>query len=159
VARASVSVLLVDDDVELGEMMEEFFTRKGIALEVVHDGRSGLGRALGGTHDLLLLDVMMPGLDGFELLRQIRRRSQIPVIMLTARTAPTDRITGLEAGADDYLAKPFGPDELLARIRAVLRRAGRGPMQMPTPETVEAEGVQLIPSARRRSAARGPPWP
>ena len=150
VARAGIAVLLVDDDVELGEMMGEFFARNGIGLEVVHDGRSGLARALDGGHDLLLLDVMMPGLDGFELLRQIRRRSQVPVIMLTARTAQVDRISGLEAGADDYLPKPFGPEELVARIRAVLRRAGRGqgPVQTLPPEVLEADGVQLIPAAR-----------
>ena len=147
-SRVGISLLLVDDDVELGEMMEEFFAGRGIALEVVHDGRSGLARALGGGYDLLLLDVMMPGLDGFELLRQLRRSSQIPVIMLTARTAAIDRISGLEAGADDYLPKPFGPEELVARIRAVLRRAGRGPMPAQPPEVLEVEDVQLIPSAR-----------
>ncbi len=124
-ARTGVSILLVDDDVELCELMREFFARRDIRLEAVHDGRLGLARALGGGHDLLLLDVMMPGLDGFELLRQVRRRSQLPVIMLTARTAQMDRVAGLDAGADDYLPKPFGPEELLARIRAVLRNAIR----------------------------------
>jgi two-component system response regulator CpxR len=148
VSRVGISLLLVDDDVELGEMMGEFFARRGIALEVVHDGRSGLARALDGGNDLVLLDVMMPGLDGFELLRQLRRSSQIPVIMLTARTAAVDRICGLEAGADDYLPKPFGPEELVARIRAVLRRAGRGPMPAQPPEVLEVEEVQLIPAAR-----------
>jgi two-component system response regulator CpxR len=147
-SRVGISLLLVDDDIELGEMMGEFFVRRGIALEVVHDGRTGLARALGGGYDLLLLDVMMPGLDGFELLRQLRISSQIPVIMLTARTAAVDRISGLEAGADDYLPKPFGPEELVARIRAVLRRAGRGPVPGQPPEVLEVEGVQLIPSAR-----------
>jgi two-component system response regulator CpxR len=148
VSRVGISLLLVDDDVELGEMMGEFFARRGIALEVVHDGRNGLARALGGGYDLLLLDVMMPELDGFEVLRQLRRSSQIPVIMLTARTAAVDRISGLEAGADDYLPKPFGPEELVARIRAVLRRAGRGQMPAEPPEVIEVEGVQLIPAAR-----------
>ena len=80
---------------------------------------------LTASHDLILLDIMVPGLDGLEMLRQLRRRSDVPIIMLTARTAPADRIAGLDGGADDYLPKPFGPDELLARIRAVLRRAGR----------------------------------
>ncbi len=148
VVQVGIAVLLVDDDVELGEMMGEFFTRRGIALEVVHDGRSGLARALGGGYDLLLLDVMMPGLDGFELLRQIRQSSQIPVIMVSARTAQADRVSALEAGADDYLPKPFGPDELVARIRAVLRRAGRGQVPTQPPEVLEVEGVQLIPAAR-----------
>ena len=144
-ARPGVSILLVDDDVELCELMREFFARRDIRLEAVHDGRLGLARALGGGHDLLLLDVMMPGLDGFELLRLVRRQSQLPVIMLTARTAQVDRVAGLDAGADDYLPKPFGPEELLARIRAVLRRAGRAPVAV---EVLEAEGVRLIPSAR-----------
>src|SRR6266550_2529871 len=94
----------------------------------------GLSRALAGVHDLVLLDVMMPGLDGFELLGQVRRRSQVPVIMLTARTAQADRVLGLNAGADDYLPKPFGPDELLARIRAVLRRI----------DTARRSGVEVL---------------
>jgi two-component system response regulator CpxR len=88
---------------------------------------------------------MMPGLDGFELLRLVRRQSQVPVIMLTARTAQADRVAGLDAGADDYLPKPFGPEELLARIRAVLRRVGRAPSG---PEVLEAGGIRLAPSSR-----------
>lgn len=140
-----MTVLLVDDDVELCELMREFFAGRGVRLEVAHDGRRGLARALGGGHDLLLLDVMLPGLDGFEVLRQLRRQSQIPVIMLTARTAQVDRVAGLDAGADDYLPKPFGPEELLARIRALLRRAGLAPRG---PETLEAGGLRLTPSAR-----------
>ncbi len=88
---------------------------------------------------------MMPGLDGLELLRLVRRQSRIPIIMLTARTRQTDRIAGLDAGADDYLPKPFGPEELLARIRAVLRRAGQAPRAV---DVLEAEGIRLVPSAR-----------
>lgn len=118
------SLLLVDDDVELCALMQEYFTAKGYSIEAVHNGRDGLARALEAKHDLLILDVMLPVLDGFEVLRQLRKRSTIPVIMLTARTQERDRIEGLETGADDYLPKPFGPDELMARIRAVLRRYG-----------------------------------
>ncbi len=143
---AGLSVLLVDDDAELCELMQEFFARRGIRLETAVDGRRGLSRALGGSHDLVLLDVMMPGLDGFELLRLVRRQSQVPVIMLTARTAQVDRVAGLDAGADDYLPKPFGPEELLARIRAVLRRAGGAPA--PRPESIEVGGVRIDPAAR-----------
>ena len=95
------------------------------------DGEQGLRRALDGDFDLVILDVMMPRLDGLEVLRQLRRRTAVPVIMLTARTEHNDRITGLNAGADDYLPKPFSPDELLARIYAVLRRAGRSPALKP----------------------------
>jgi two-component system response regulator CpxR len=120
----ALSLLLVDDDVELGELMREFFASRGIGLETATDGRRGLARALSGGHDLVLLDVMMPGIDGFELLRLLRKQSAVGVIMLTARVAESDRVSGLDAGADDYLPKPFGPEELLARIRAVLRRAG-----------------------------------
>jgi two-component system response regulator CpxR len=143
--RTGVSILLVDDDIELCELLQEFFARGEIRLETVHDGRRGLARALNGGHDLLLLDVMMPGLDGFEVLRLIRRQSQLPVIMLTARTTQADRVAGLDAGADDYLPKPFGTAELMARIRAVLRRTGRVPKET---EVLEVAGVRLIPSAR-----------
>ncbi len=141
-----LSILLVDDDVELCELMQEFFARRLIRLDTVHDGRRALNRVLAGGYDLVLLDVMMPGMDGFELLRLVRRQSRIPVIMLTARTAQVDKVAGLDAGADDYLPKPFGPEELLARIRAVLRRAG-GPVS-PRSETIEVGGVRLDPSSR-----------
>jgi two-component system, OmpR family, response regulator CpxR len=144
---------MVDDDVELCELLQEFFARRNIRLEAVHDGRRGLNRALAGEYDLLLLDVMLPGLDGFELLRLLRRQSQLPVIMLTARTTQVDRVAGLDAGADDYLPKPFGAEELSARIRAVLRRTGQGPRET---EVLEAEGVKLIISAREAFAAGTP---
>ena len=144
-AQPGVSVLLVDDDVELCDLMREYFAQNGLNLETVHDGRRGLARALTASHDLILLDIMVPGLDGLEILRQIRRRSDVPIIMLTARTAPADRIAGLDGGADDYLPKPFGPDELLARIRAVLRRAGR---PAAVPEALEVSGVRLVPGKR-----------
>jgi two-component system response regulator CpxR len=143
--QQALSLLLIDDDVELCELMQRFFAKRGIRLESVHDGRRGLSRALRGDHDLLLLDVMMPGLDGFELLRLVRRQSQVPVIMLTARTEESDRIAGLDAGADDYLPKPFGPDELIARIRAVLRRTNRSGSGG---EVLEAGGIRLLTSAR-----------
>jgi two-component system response regulator CpxR len=139
------SLLLVDDDVELCELLQEFFEHRGFRLDAVHDGRRGVAAALAGGHDLILLDVMMPDLDGFEVLRLVRRRSRVPVIMLTARTTQEDRVAGLDAGADDYLPKPFGTAELLARVRAVLRRAGLASNEA---EVLEAGGVRLIPSAR-----------
>ena len=110
------------------------------------DGRQGLAQALEGDFDLVILDVMLPVLSGFELLRMIRKRSAIPVIMLTARTAEEDRIAGLNAGADDYLPKPFGPEELLARIRAVLRRVEKAGMV--EQRTISAGGVDLNPLTR-----------
>jgi len=118
-----LSLLLVDDDVELCGMMREFFAQEGHHLDCAYDGREGLTAALNGTYDLVILDVMLPVVDGFELLQRLRRRKDMPIIMLTARVQQQDRIRGLDAGADDYLPKPFDPDELLARIRAVLRRS------------------------------------
>jgi two-component system, OmpR family, response regulator CpxR len=140
------SILLVEDDNELCSLMNDFLSPQGFRLEAVHDGRQGLARALEGDFDLVILDVMLPVLSGFELLRMIRKRSTIPVIMLTARTAQEDRITGLNAGADDYLPKPFGPEELLARIRAVLRRVGKA--EMVEPQTISTGGVELNPQTR-----------
>jgi two-component system response regulator CpxR len=142
----NLSILLVDDDIELSSLIGEFFSSRDITLSIAHNGEEGLSRATDGGFDLVLLDVMMPRLDGFEVLRQIRRRSSVPVIMLTARTEHNDRVTGLNAGADDYLPKPFSPDELLARINAVLRRSGR--VQALKPEFLEANGVRLNPGTR-----------
>jgi two-component system response regulator CpxR len=126
--------------------MEEFFAAHQLAISTAHDGEEGLSRALDGNYDLVILDVMLPLMNGFEVLRQIRRRSAVPVIMLTARTEHGDRINGLNLGADDYLDKPFSPDELLARIQAVLRRAGRGSGLKP--EVLEANGVRLNAGTR-----------
>ena len=120
-----LKLLLVDDDAELCEMMREFFEQNGHTLDCVLNGSDGLKCAIEQTYDLVILDVMLPGMNGLLLLSQLRRRQEVPVIMLTAKTAPRDRIQGLESGADDYLPKPFDPDELLARVRAVLRRTGK----------------------------------
>ncbi len=120
--QKQLSLLLVDDDAELCEMMREFFTQAGHRIECTCNGREGLANALRGGYDLVILDVMLPGLDGITVLEQLRRRKDLPVIMLTARVQQHDRILGLNSGADDYLPKPFDPDELMARIRAVLRR-------------------------------------
>jgi two-component system response regulator CpxR len=106
-------------------MMREFFLQNGHALNCIRNGTDGLRCAVEQEYDLVILDVMLPGINGFTLLNQLRKRREIPVIMLTAKTDPHDRIHGLEAGADDYLPKPFDPDELLARVRAVLRRSGK----------------------------------
>ncbi len=117
-----LSLLLVDDDRELCGMMKEFFAGAGHRLDCEYDGRRGLACAASGTYDLVILDVMLPVIDGFSVLQQLRRRKDVPVILLTARARHQDRILGLNAGADDYLPKPFDPDELQARVRAVLRR-------------------------------------
>jgi two-component system response regulator CpxR len=117
-------LLIVDDDVELCELVGRFLSAEGFAADAVHAGAIGLERALSGQHALVLLDVMLGRTNGFDLLRQIRAASQVPVVMLTAKGDAVDRIVGLEIGADDYLPKPFDPKELAARIRAILRRTG-----------------------------------
>ena len=115
-------VLVVDDDVELCGLVQEYLTAEGFSLKAVHDGEQGLQQALTNEYALVVLDVMLPGINGFEVLRRIRSVSKIPVLLLTARGEDVDRIVGLEIGADDYLPKPFNPRELVARIRAILRR-------------------------------------
>jgi len=122
--KPPLEILLVDDDAELCGMMRELFGEAGFKLDCAFNGRDGLARVLKNSYDLIVLDVMLPMLDGFTDLQQLRRRAEVPVIMLTARVHRRDRIEGLNAGADDYLPKPFDPDELLARIRAVLRASG-----------------------------------
>jgi two-component system response regulator CpxR len=144
--RTSRSILLIEDDIDLCCLMRDYFAEQGFRIEAAHDGRQGLARSIDGAFDLIILDVMLPSLDGFEVLRQLRKRSETPVIMLTARTAESDRVAGLNSGADDYLPKPFGPEELLARIRAVLRRAGKAG---PSPQIIEAGGVRLNPQIRQ----------
>jgi two-component system, OmpR family, response regulator CpxR len=140
-----VRILLIDDDVELCGLLVEFLKREGFALECEHDGKRGLERALKGGYDLVLLDVMLPSLDGFEILRMLRKESRVPVLMLTARGEDVDRIIGLELGADDYLPKPFNPRELAARIRAILRRLEARPA---SGERIEVNGVALDPGTR-----------
>ncbi|HEX3878661.1 MAG TPA: response regulator transcription factor [Bryobacteraceae bacterium] len=144
--RATRSILLIEDDPDLCCLMQDYFREKGFRIESAQDGRQGLARSMEGDFDLIILDVMLPTLDGFEVLRQLRKRSETPVIMLTARTAEVDRVTGLNSGADDYLPKPFGPEELLARIRAVLRRVGKADA---APQIIEAGGVKLNPQSRQ----------
>ena len=115
-------VLLVDDDVELASMLVEYLVRDGFEAEAVHDGETGSVHAVKAGFDIVVLDVMMPGIGGIEALKRIRALSNVPVIMLTARGDDIDRIVGLELGADDYVPKPCTPRELAARLRAILRR-------------------------------------
>jgi DNA-binding response OmpR family regulator len=115
-------VLVIDDDARLFDLLRSYLLQNDIDLTHARDGREGLAELDRGAFDVVLLDVMMPGLDGLETLKKLRDKSRIPVIMLTARGDESDRVVGLELGADDYVAKPFSPRELLARIRAVLRR-------------------------------------
>lgn len=142
-------ILIIDDDAELCEMLSEYLRKEGFEVETVQHGSRGLERARAGSYDLIVLDVMLPGMNGFDLLRELRTSSDIPVLLLTARGDELDRIVGLEIGADDYLSKPFNARELLARIRAIGRRnareqrAGNAPKQ---PVTVG--DVELDPASR-----------
>jgi two-component system response regulator CpxR len=118
-------VLLVDDDVQLCKLLAERLASEGFTMETVHDGSRGLERALSMEHALVVLDLMLPGMSGLDVLRRLRNVSPVPVLILTARGEDSDRIVGLEMGADDYVPKPFNPRELIARIRAILRRTSR----------------------------------
>jgi two-component system response regulator CpxR len=140
-------ILVIDDDVELCSLVSEYLRPEGFQVESAHDGNSGLTRALSGEHTLVILDVMLPRLNGFDVLRKMRDSSRIPVLLLTARGEDVDRIVGLEIGADDYLPKPFNPRELVARIRAILRRT-RGKEETPVPEVIRVGDVELDPATR-----------
>ena len=123
-ARPIGRILVVEDDTTLADVVGRYLAREGFEVTFATDGASGLAAALESLPDLVVLDLMLPGLDGLEVCRRLRRVAPIPVVMLTARGSEDDRIVGLELGADDYVAKPFSPRELTARVKAVLRRAG-----------------------------------
>ncbi|MCG3126286.1 MAG: Transcriptional regulatory protein CpxR [Phycisphaerae bacterium] len=146
-----VRLLLIDDDRGLCELLAEYLCGTGFEVDAVHDGDAGVARALAGAYAIAVLDVMLPGGDGFEVLRRIRARSRIPVLMLTARGEEVDRIVGLEIGADDYLPKPFNPRELAARLHAILRRSGASSSRddpAPSAERIAVEDVELDSAAR-----------
>jgi two-component system response regulator CpxR len=140
-------LLLIDDDRQLCSLMGDFLMQQGFAVSIAHDGLTGLAMATSGSHDLVLLDVVLPGLGGFAVLDELRRVSDIPVLMLTARGEPSDRVFGLSAGADDYLPKPFDPAELAARVHAILRRSVGLPHARKMP-VIEIAGVRLDTAAR-----------
>jgi len=146
-------ILIIDDDQELCELLHEYLGAEGLDIASVHTGDSGAQAALDQEIDLVILDVMLPGMNGFDVLRAIRKQSQVPVIMLTARGEEIDRIVGLELGADDYLPKPFNPRELLARIRAVERRlvlqSETGGSENSAVEMLEVGDVRVYPGSRR----------
>ncbi len=141
----TLRVLCIDDDRRLFELLVSYLGPNGITLSHAADGRTGLAELEQSVFDAVLLDVMMPGMDGVEVCRRIRERSRIPIIMLTARGDEADRVVGLEIGADDYVAKPFSPRELLARLRAVLRRAQPALLD----ETLSVAGIEIDLGARR----------
>jgi two-component system response regulator CpxR len=123
---ANDRILIVDDDEDLSELVKQFLEPEGFRLESAFTGTAGLERALSGNFDLVVLDLMLPGMPGLDVLRSLRQKTNLPVLILTARGDDVDRIVGLEIGADDYLPKPFNPRELVARIRAILRRTHGG---------------------------------
>jgi two-component system response regulator CpxR len=140
-------VLLIDDDVELCVMLTDYLGRYGFHVSTAHRGDAGLEAARQRRWALILLDVMLPGTDGFEVLKQVRAVSPVNVLLLTARGEEIDRIVGLEIGADDYLPKPFNPRELLARMRAILRRSGSAEIKT-EPAPLRVEDLELDPAAR-----------
>lgn len=141
-------VLLIDDDTELTNLLGEYLTEEGFSVETTVDGRVGVAEAMSSSTDLIVLDIMMPRMNGIEVLRKIRQVSDVPVLMLTARGDDIDRIAGLNLGADDYVSKPCSPGELSARIRAILRRSGRSGREGAINEIRTGELV-LHPSSRK----------
>jgi two-component system response regulator CpxR len=141
-------VLIIDDDEELCDLVSEYLTVEGFKTTAVHDGEAGLAEALSGNYDLAILDVMMPKLNGFDVLRNLRAKSGLPVLMLTARGDDMERIVGLEIGADDYLPKPFNPRELVARLRAILRRAASDESDTQPAERITIDDLELSASSR-----------
>jgi two-component system OmpR family response regulator len=144
-----LKVLLIDDDVELVGMLGEYLEQEGFEVKAVHDGDLGLQEALTGDYAIAVLDVMMPRLNGIETLRRIRMKSRMPIIMLTAKGDDTDRIVGLELGADDYVPKPCTPRELTARIRAILRRMQSSMNDEGATQALEVGPLKMWPSQRR----------
>jgi len=150
-------VLLIDDDAELTALLKEYMEQEGFEVTAVNDGEAGAAAALGGEYAIAVLDVMMPRLNGVETLKRIRAGSQMPVLMLTARGDDTDRIVGLELGADDYVPKPCTPRELTARIRAILRRTGAGGERAENGATPLAVGPLSMWPGERRAEWNGRP--
>lgn len=147
--RPEMRVLLIDDDAELVELLRDYLTREGFAVAFAYEAASGVAAALSGSHDIVVLDVMMPGVSGIDALAQIRAASTIPVIMLTARGDDADRIAGLELGADDYVPKPCTPRELAARLRAILKRAGGTIAASSSTQPIVAGALTVWPAQRR----------
>ena len=141
-------ILIIDDDAEVCALVARFLGGEGFAVDRAADGSDGIGRALSGSYELVMLDVMMPDLSGFDVLRRIRASSRTPVLMLTARGDTHDRVLGLELGADDYLPKPYDPSELAARIRAILRRSESPPPGSVASAPLAVDDIALTASTR-----------
>jgi DNA-binding response OmpR family regulator len=149
VTDAPTRILVVEDDRTVAEVVTRYLEREGFTVESVGDGHEALARADEQLPDLVVLDIMLPGLDGLEVCRRLRSRAPIPVVMLTARGSEEDRVLGLDLGADDYVSKPFSPRELTARVKAVLRRAGGSPLgDLDRAEAVQYDGLEIDLGAR-----------
>jgi len=147
--RLMARVLLIDDDAELLALLADYLVEEGFVVRVESESERGIAQALTGDHAIVVLDVMMPRLNGLEALRRIRQRSTVPILMLTARGDDVDRITGLELGADDYVPKPCTPRELVARIRAILRRTQVASGPEPSDGMLVSGGLLMWPAQRR----------
>jgi DNA-binding response OmpR family regulator len=145
---ATARILVADDDRSIAELVRMYLTKQGFEVEVAHDGNEVSDRLRDGSYDLAVLDIMMPGPNGLQVLRTLRQHSDLPVILLTARTSDIDKIAGLQVGADDYVTKPFNPWELVARVEAVLRR-GRRQVEEPAVERIEVGSLAIEITARR----------
>ncbi len=141
-----ITALLVEDDIRLAKLTSEYLEKHGLLVTTVHDGNKGLDEGLKNRFDVILLDLMLPGHDGITVCRKIRERSDVPILMITARGEEADRVLGLELGADDYIPKPFSPRELLARIRSIIRRV-RGHMG-PKRESIKVGPLLMDPESR-----------
>lgn len=142
-------ILIIDDDEELCDLIAEYLSVEGFTTEAVHDGENGLQKALSGEYEMAILDVMLPKKNGFDVLRDLRKTSKLPILMLTAKGDDMERIVGLEIGADDYLPKPFNPCELVARLRAVLRRVNDvDENKQVSPEVFAVEDIEVSLTGR-----------
>ena len=153
-------ILVIDDDIELCELLTDYLSREGFDVKTANHGEQGADQALAEDYALVVLDVMLPGMNGFDVLRKIRATSKLPVIMLTARGDDVDRIVGLELGADDYLPKPFNPRELVARIRAIQRRTevqSAGPNKTSGQSSEVSVGDILLSTVNRSVKRNGEP--
>ncbi|MDJ0962456.1 MAG: response regulator transcription factor [Acidimicrobiia bacterium] len=146
------TILLIEDEMEIADLLRMYFENEGFTLSHASSGEEGLKRLEGRNPRAVLLDIGLPGIDGIEVCRRIRGASEVPIIMLTARDAEVDKVVGLELGADDYVTKPFSPRELVARVKAVLRRSEERPI---SPDTVEAGGFTIDNGRREVSTPSG----
>ncbi|MDN0108255.1 response regulator transcription factor [Yersinia rochesterensis] len=153
-----MKILLVDDDVELGSMLREYLSGEGFNAELVVTGKAGIAAALSGDYTALILDIMLPDMSGIDVLRQVRKKSRLPIIMLTAKGDNIDRVIGLEMGADDYMPKPCYPRELVARLRAVLRRFDEHPDALSADDSVITHSDLTLNPSTRSSEWQGKPF-